>query len=252
MVTINERTLRQAIMGRDSYVVLFVLLLIDYTDLTLIDSRQWSGLVRVVPIAVTALFALRTSAARRHVIRIAQGAIVLSVTCGIGEAVTKDELLRGATHLLLGFLLIITPIVILRRILQHDKVHVETLFGAIDVYIILGLIFAMLFVGLATLLPSPPHTAFLAETGYHPTSEYVYLSFITLTTVGFGDVTPLSDLARSIVVLEAVMGQIFLVTLVARLVALYGLERPLQERAQRSSHEDSEGAASRWDEAPPT
>ena len=49
----------------------------------------------------------------------------------------------------------------------------------------------------------------------------MYLSYVTLTTVGFGDLTPYTNLARSVVVLEALIGQIFLVTLVARLVALY-------------------------------
>ena len=52
----------------------------------------------------------------------------------------------------------------------------------------------------------------------------MYLSYVTLTTVGFGDLTPYTNLARSVVVLEALIGQIFLVTLVARLVALYSSE----------------------------
>jgi hypothetical protein len=101
----------------------------------------------------------------------------------------------------------------------------ETLFAVVDVYIIIGLIFAVVFIGMSNLFRPPQFTAFLAQSpSHHPPSDYVYLSYVTLTTVGFGDLTPLSKMARSVVVLEALIGQIFLVTLVARLVSLYSAE----------------------------
>jgi voltage-gated potassium channel Kch len=52
--------------------------------------------------------------------------------------------------------------------------------------------------------------------------DYTYFSFVTLTTVGYGDVTAASDLAKRLVVVEAFVGQVFLIVLVARLVALWG------------------------------
>jgi hypothetical protein len=71
---------------------------------------------------------------------------------------------------------------------------------------------------------------FLAQGPNDEPSTYVYLSFITLATVGYGDYTPLGDLPRALCVLEAIMGQIFLVTTVARLVSLYGGAGPLRNR----------------------
>ena len=84
----------------------------------------------------------------------------------------------------------------------------------------------MLFIGIAYIAHRVGAEPFLAQPPptVHQASDYVYLSFVTLTTVGFGDITPLSNLARSVVVLEALIGQIFLVTLVARLVSLYRRE----------------------------
>ncbi len=182
------------------------------------------GLLRTVPVALTALFAMHTSGARRVTLRVAQVTVVLSVAGGVVAAATGGETAAGVAFLLLALVLLVTPVSVLRRILHHDRVHVETLFGAVDVYVMIGLIFGSLFVAFAHLFHPPDFVTFLAQPGYHPSSDYFYLSYVTLTTVGFGDLTPLSNLARSIVVLEALVGQIFLVTLVARLVALYGVE----------------------------
>jgi Ion channel len=226
----NERTLRQSIMGRDSYILLFFMLLICYTVLMLSDSERWGGLVRGVPVSIMVLFALHTSQARPRVVRLAQFAVVLAIVIGTFQAITADRHTDSLAYFVVTLLLLITPLSIMRRVLKHRRVHVETLFAAVDVYIILGLIFSVLFIAIANLYtdPGPLYhvgSPFLAQPGPHGPSDYVYLSFVTLTTVGFGDLTPLGNLARSVVVLEALLGQIFLVTTVARLVSLYGRER---------------------------
>lgn len=243
-VTLNDRTLWQAIWGEESYVLLFVLLLGNYVILSLVDSPQWGGLARTLPVAVTVLFAIHTSHGSRALLRTAQAAVVLSLAGGIAQVfATSETALDGVGFLLVGLVLLMTPVTILRRVLSKDKVDVETLFAAVDVYIIIGIIFAAVFIGLATLIHPPQHQPFLAQPPpYHPPSDYVYLSFVTLTTVGFGDLTPLTNLARSVVVLEALMGQIFLVTLVARLVSLYSAEHR-RFRARQPSSRPSEAAA---------
>jgi uncharacterized membrane protein len=227
-VRINGKSLRDAVWGRESYGLLLILLLIDYVILTLVNSPRWGGLARTVPIAVTVLFSMHTSAAHHRVVRLAQLAVVLSLVFGTLQAVTNDLNIGAIAFFFVGLMLLFTPVAILRRILPKETVDIESLFGAVDVYIIIGLIYSVLFIGMAHFAYANHKTPFLAQPPPtpHPASDYVYLSFVTLTTVGFGDLTPLSDVARSVVVLEALMGQIFLVTLVARLVSLYSRERP--------------------------
>ena len=220
---INGKTFREALWGRESYGLLLILLLIDYTILSLVNSARWGGLARTAPVALTVLFTMHTSGASRRVLRIAQVAVALSLAVGLLQAATNDQEVGGAAFILVGVLLLVSPVAILRRILPKETVDIESLFGAVDVYIIIGLIFSSLFIGIAHFEFLHHGTPFLAQPPPtpHQASDYVYLSFVTLTTVGFGDLTPLSDLARSVVVLEALLGQIFLVTLVARLVSLY-------------------------------
>lgn len=227
-VRINGKSLRDAVWGRESYGLLLILLLIDYVVLTLVNSTRWGGLARTVPIAVTVLFSMHTSAAHRRVVRMAQAAVVLSLVFGIVQAATNDQNVGGVAFFFVGLLLLFSPVAILRRILPKETVDIESLFAVVDVYIIIGLIYSVLFIGMAHIAYANHKTPFLAQPPPtpHAPSDYVYLSFVTLTTVGFGDLTPLSDIARSVVVLEALMGQIFLVTLVARLVALYSHDRP--------------------------
>lgn len=217
---------RQAVRASDSYGLLLALLLLDYILLSLIQTRRWSDLVVGVPIVLSLLLAMHTSRAHIHAIRLARLAGVLVVVLGIISAFTGQSLLSGAIGFLFAVLLAVSVYVILRRVLGHERVGLETILGALCVYIIIGLMFTFLFIAIARVSTQP----FLAQPPpNHSPADYLYLSFVTLTTVGFGDLTPATKLARSVVVLEALMGQVFLVTLVARLVALFGSEQRRSE-----------------------
>ncbi len=113
-----------------------------------------------------------------------------------------------------AFLFAVLLVAVVRRILSHDTVHLATILGSISAYFLIGLMFGWIYLALAGLVDGPvldpPDTAVPS-----------YYSFVVLSTLGFGDVTPVSELARRITAIEAMSGQIFLATLVARLVALY-------------------------------
>lgn len=110
-------------------------------------------------------------------------------------------------------------VAVLARVLSHRVVRLSTLLGAISGYFLIGLVFAWIYLAIDGFIEGPvldPPEAGLPA----------YYSFVVLTTLGFGDVSPIDEFARRITTLEAMVGQVFLATLVARLAAMYGSERP--------------------------
>jgi hypothetical protein len=121
-------------------------------------------------------------------------------------------------------LLIMGSLSCFRNAFASGPVDRERLAAALGLYLLLGLIFALLYTVIAELKPGSFHFAFArpAEFVARPLADMVYYSFVTLATLGYGDIVPLSPSARGLAILEAVVGQIYLVVVVARLVSLYG------------------------------
>jgi hypothetical protein len=115
--------------------------------------------------------------------------------------------------------------------MAKPTVTIQSLYGAISAYLITGLMFAACYAAIQRLDSQP----FFADNQPANTQTLQYFSFTTLTTLGYGDFTAARSGGRSIAVLEAMAGQVFLATLVARLVTAY--PRP----ARRTRPEDGDG-----------
>ncbi len=110
-----------------------------------------------------------------------------------------------------------TAIMILGYLFREDKVTGDMIMGAVCVYFLMGLIWAFVFSTMETLQPGSFKMA------QEPASQpaFTYYSYVTLSTLGYGDITPISAPARSLSILEAMMGQLYLAVLVARLVGMH-------------------------------
>jgi len=108
---------------------------------------------------------------------------------------------------------------ILRIIVKSEKVTRETIFAAIVAYLLIALMWAFLYIILERVLPGS--FSFPERGSWGQTMRFGYLSFVTITTLGFGDITPVTDKASALVMIEAVVGQIYLVVLVAWLVGMH-------------------------------
>ncbi|MCH7805201.1 MAG: two pore domain potassium channel family protein [Acidobacteria bacterium] len=114
--------------------------------------------------------------------------------------------------------LLLVAMLILTHVLRDEKVSREKIFGALSVYLLLGVIWSLLFMMVDFLVPgSFGYGQDRALTG----AEMVYYSFVTLTTLGYGDIVPISPSARGLATFEALTGQLYLTVLIARLVGLH-------------------------------
>ena len=113
----------------------------------------------------------------------------------------------------------ITPIATIHRLLQHTQVTARTLAAAISAYLQIAIAFTFIFL----LINTYDGGNFFAE--HQPLTNYMYYSIITISTVGYGDLTAAHSAGHAFSALEALIGQIYLVVLVAMLVSLYTTSR---------------------------
>jgi hypothetical protein len=205
----------------DRYFFLFGLLLLDVCVIGLVGAGRWATFVYTPLTAATLLLALATSEAKRRTMQIAWVAATIAVAASLAVALTDSTRFSGWVYFMLFALLLISPAAIGRRILTSRRVTLRLLVAAICVYLMIGLLFTFVYLGV-----NGVHPDFFAQGAQKDPSIYLYFSFITMTTVGFGDFTPGAAVPRVLVVLEAMLGQVFLVTAVARLVSLYSAEQP--------------------------
>ncbi len=110
----------------------------------------------------------------------------------------------------------------LYRVLSGEKVTLDKLFGAAAVYLLMGLTWSIAYAVIEFIHPGNFSISLTnTSAGTSPWLDYIYYSFTTLTTLGYGDITPVTHQARSLAILEAVSGVLYVAFLVARLVSMY-------------------------------
>jgi ion channel len=202
----------------DSYASLLVLLLANFFLLELVDDPRWGAIGSTVLSALALVVAISDPDAGHIVTR--RHALTIAACVALAPLVL---LVNSASIIGLTYLLPVVPLVTatlpvtLSRVLHHRRVTHETVLGALCTYVLVGLLFAFLYLAVQELRDGP----FFVQPGDHEQSEFLYYSFVTLTTLGFGDLSPTVGLPQALTALEALLGQVFLVTLVARLVTLW-------------------------------
>ena len=130
--------------------------------------------------------------------------------------------MQGLTGILSFALLVASAVVIGRGVIDQRQVNQRSVVGAICIYVLLGMMFTFLYGAVAYLGDG----YFFAQGTDGTLSLRLYFSYVTLATLGYGDYTPAADLGRALAIFEALMGQLYLVTVVAVLVANMGRTKP--------------------------
>jgi hypothetical protein len=207
----------------ESYGLVLALILLAYVMISVEGAAPWWTVGLIVVQGLILFLVLRAARASPLLVGQAGAWVVVGTLLGVVAAVWPGarDLLEGL-QIAGGVLLLVTPVVIVRQIVTHTVVTAQTVLGALCVYVLLGYCFAALYAGVALI----GHAPFFVEHVHVSYQAYLFFSYTTLTTVGYGNLIPAENVGQTLAMLEALMGQIYLVLFVARLVSLWGQANP--------------------------
>jgi Ion channel len=210
----RPRRLIDAFYSPNSYGLVLLLILLTYAlSVTLTRGRAIS-IVVAVQIA-TIWVVLRASQARRR-LRVFTGAFAaLSAIVAVANVFVPDQVGGNGFMALVSALLYLgAPFTIVRHLVLRRTIDRETVLGAIAAYLMMGMFFAFVYSTLGAIQAGP----FFGASGDGTFPQYLFFSFTTLTTTGYGNLIPARNPGQSFAVLEMLLGQLFLVTAVAKAV----------------------------------
>lgn len=175
-------------------------------------------------ISATLLLGTRTLRAVPRWHRISVGLAVIGIILTLLDLIfSYRELVLGVMAVLFLFTIVMTG-AIGRRVLFGGVVDVNKILGAICIYLLLGLAWGLVYLFLHITIPGAFNGVAVGDRGAQ-LSQFIYYSFVTLTTLGYGDVAPVNAVPRALAYLEAVFGQMYIAVLVASLVGILISER---------------------------
>lgn len=220
----------------DRFDLLFYVTIATVALLLLVDLDQDEGLAELLGLTVTLLTAalLIIAVAAAGVGRRGRRAATAVAGFGVAAAVVSVFLANmrpGHGGIIWLALVVAAPVIALRRLIQHRSVTFETILGAISVYLLMAIAASYLFLFIDSFLSGTD--LFFGQ--QEPTTVFMYFSLVTITSLGYGDFSPVEVFGRAVAAWESVVGQVYLVVVVARLVSLYGGDRLFPGRDDSSS-----------------
>lgn len=209
---------------RRLYAVLLGAIILVFAIQGIASPGRLGQILITVLLGVTLLLALSVANLKRGLMRplaVIVGALVLAA---LGAAIA-DSVGGGPTRVTDALLVVLAPPAIIlgvvRDLRRRQAVTVEAVLGVLSFYILLGMLFGFVFGSVDRLGGSP----FFAGGEQATVARCLYFSFATLTTAGYGDLTARTNLGHTLSVSEALLGQIYLVTVVSLIVANLGRGR---------------------------
>ena len=179
------------------------------------SDASWTYSVLVLLESLTLVAALWTSGIAKLDSPLSLGFFLIAVGLAVANLLATTNGLTGAVSIVSGALVLGIAFVIAISVGSEHEVNAQSIIGAVCIYILLGMMFMFAYGALATLGSGP----FFAQGMDGSRSLRLYFSYITLATVGYGDYTARTNFGHTLAVMEALMGQLYLVTVLALLVA---------------------------------
>jgi hypothetical protein len=211
----------QRISGQNNFIYLTAGLVLMLMSGALVEHFPGTLGARFVNAFTVVMVALGVWGFRSSQFRFRAGILFVLVVLAIVIAgVVLDRAGLRYTHLLVLLLFFIwTAWVAMRQVLFTGSIDGNKIVGAICIYLLLGVIWAMLYLFIAELAPHA-FNGFVQGSWHDNLFNAVYFSFVTLTTLGYGDITPVLPVARFLAFMEAIVGVFYIAILVASLVGV--------------------------------
>jgi hypothetical protein len=229
----RERWRQRAEQARDAFGLVLLLVLATYVLASLIENRGWTSVVLTVATSATSVVALISSHVQAKVVRAAVGLSLLTVVLAAIGAASDHHTWLSVASVIQVSLLTLAMGSVLRRVVTAPEVGSRTILGALSVYAVLGILFTFLYGTIERVQGG----AFFEGVPDPAGSDFLFFSYTTLTTTGYGNLVPGGQPGRLIAGLEMMAGQIFLVTLVAGLVSLWRPGDAIRRRREKKSGE---------------
>lgn len=199
------------------FLFLFISMVLMFVLRPFLTERVALGYLMEIFLLLIFLSAVYAVSQKRITLIIALLLVLLMEILQLFSYLKDSPALDTLSNILGGILLAYTAAVILFHLFREDRITGDMIMGAICAYFLMGLIWAFLYSTLEFFQPG----SFQMPQGTVNQATFTYYSYVTLTTLGYGEITPISTPARSFALLEAMMGQLYLAVLIARLVGIH-------------------------------
>jgi voltage-gated potassium channel Kch len=233
-------TLREDLLGGDGFLVVLVLTIVAVIVIPIDNAFRGGSIVTMLTTGLLVLITLSRSKVSSRVRMVGLAMVAASVVIAVVAAIRDvhpatsgppdhDQVLIAGGALAYCVLLAMCFPAILRRAFAHRKVTLNTVAASLAAYLVLGLTFMAIY-RFVNIVNGP----FFVQPDINGFT-YEYFSYVTLTTVGYGDFVAATDAGRALAMFEALIGQVFLVTIVALVVSNLGQEHTSLRRSATGS-----------------
>lgn len=209
--------LAQAFTSPDSYGLVLVLIVTTYALAVAQGTSHVLGSVVVLVQIATVWFVLRTARARRASRAAALAVLVIAGLVAVSGGVVGGQGSELAILLASTTLYLIAPVVVVQHLIARSVVDREAVLGVIAAYLLIGMFFAFAYRVLGVLEPNP----FFGAAGDANPAHALFFSFTTLSTTGYGNLVPAQAAGQTVAVAEMIIGQLFLITALGKVVSVW-------------------------------
>ena len=214
----RRRSVRHRVWANHSYWAVLGAIFVGFFLAATAPDAAWATSLIVLVQSATLVIAIWTAGRAATDLTLTFGIVTVGVAGAVINLILQAQALTAGLNIFAGLLTAAIAVVVARGAISQHEVNTRSVAGAICVYVLLGMLFLFAYSVIASLGTGP----FFAQGTDGTRAVRFYFSYVTLATLGYGDYTPAGNLGHMVAVFEALLGQLYLVTVVAVVVTHLG------------------------------